>query len=31
MGDESARSLFYGASCGLCADATWQVQKKGIQ
>jgi hypothetical protein len=31
MGDESARSLFYGASCGLCSDATWRVQKKGIE
>ena len=31
MGDESARSLFYGASCGLCADTTWSVQRKGIQ
>jgi predicted dienelactone hydrolase len=31
MGDESARSLFYGASCGLCTDADWSVQRKGIQ
>ena len=31
MGDESARGLFYGASCGLCGDATWTVQRKGIQ
>jgi len=31
MGDESGRSLFYGASCGLCSDAMWTVQRKGIQ
>ena len=31
MGDESARSLFYGASCGLCSDSTWDVQKKDFQ
>jgi len=31
MGDESARDLFYSASCGLCTDATWNVQRKGIQ
>jgi Chlorophyllase enzyme len=31
MGDESARSLFYGASCGLCGDSSWTVQRKLIQ
>jgi hypothetical protein len=31
MGDENARSLFYGASCGLCGDAAWTEQRKGIQ
>jgi hypothetical protein len=30
MGDESARSLFYGDACGLCSDSTWDVQRKGI-
>jgi hypothetical protein len=30
MGDESARRLFYGANCGLCSDASWAVQRKGI-
>jgi len=30
MGDESARNLFYGASCGLCTNASWTVQRKGI-
>ncbi len=30
MGDESARSVFYGAACGLCTDSTWAVQRKGI-
>jgi hypothetical protein len=31
MGDESARSLFYGANCGLCGDSMWRVQKKQIE
>jgi hypothetical protein len=31
MGDESARNFFYGANCSLCADPTWQVQRRGIQ
>jgi hypothetical protein len=31
MGDESARSLFYGASCGLCSNSSWQVERRGIQ
>jgi len=31
MGDESARRLFYGASCDLCTSSNWQVQRKGIQ
>lgn len=30
MGDESFRSMFYGPSCTLCADAAWKVQRKGI-
>jgi hypothetical protein len=30
MGDESARSSFYGPSCKYCTDANWQVQRKGI-
>ena len=30
MGDQSARSLFYGASCGLCTNSGWTVQRKGI-
>jgi len=30
MGDETARSLFYGPSCGLCSDAMWTVDTKGI-
>jgi hypothetical protein len=30
MDDESARSLFYGAECGLCQDADWQVQRKKL-
>ena len=28
MGDTSLRSRFYGASCGLCQDAAWQVTQK---
>jgi hypothetical protein len=31
MGDESARGLFYGASCGLCTDSRWIVQKKNME
>jgi hypothetical protein len=31
MGDENARALFYGASCGLCSDSSWVVERKGIQ
>jgi len=30
MQDESARSLFYGADCGLCSDSMWEVQKSDI-
>jgi predicted dienelactone hydrolase len=30
MGDESARALFYGESCGLCSDSSWSVERKGI-
>jgi hypothetical protein len=30
MADESARSLFYGTSCGLCSNPAWVVQRKGI-
>jgi hypothetical protein len=31
MGDESARGLFYGSSCGLCSDSDWRVERRGIQ
>jgi hypothetical protein len=31
MGDESARGLFYGPDCGLCTDASWNVERRGIQ
>jgi len=30
MGDETFRSKFYGAGCGLCTDTAWQVQRKNI-
>jgi hypothetical protein len=30
MGDESARSLFYGTNCGLCGDPSWTIQRRGI-
>jgi hypothetical protein len=30
MGDENARSLFYGAGCGLCTNAAWTVQRKNL-
>jgi hypothetical protein len=30
MGDESARAMFYSANCGLCSNADWVVQRKGI-
>ncbi len=30
MNDASARPLFYGATCGLCSDATWTVQRRQI-
>jgi|SRR5579859_5023737 len=30
MCDESARPMFYGSSCTLCADPSWTVQKKAI-
>jgi hypothetical protein len=29
-GDVAASKLFVGKSCGLCADASWQVEKKRI-
>ena len=29
MGDESARSLFYGASCGLCGNSSWHGSAQG--
>ena len=28
--DEQARPLFYGASCGLCSDATWRIERKNL-
>lgn len=31
MCDESARPIFYGASCSLCTNSKWTVQRKGIQ
>jgi hypothetical protein len=31
MGDASARQLFYGPLCALCADQSWQVQRKNIE
>ncbi len=30
MNDQSAKPLFYGASCGLCSDAQWTVERKQI-
>lgn len=30
MCDESARPMFYGSSCTLCAEPSWTVQKKAI-
>ena len=30
MCDESARPMFYGASCTLCKDASWTVQRKSM-
>jgi hypothetical protein len=30
MGDESARSMFYGPACTLCTDPSWIIQKKDI-
>jgi hypothetical protein len=30
MCDDSARAMFYGASCTLCADSKWAVQRKGV-
>jgi predicted dienelactone hydrolase len=30
MCDESARPMFYGASCTLCTESNWTVQRKGI-
>jgi hypothetical protein len=31
MGDTALRSWFYGESCGLCEDAAWQIQRKGME
>jgi len=28
--DDTARPLFYGTTCGLCSDATWEVQRKNL-
>lgn len=30
MGDSAAAELFHGASCGLCRDGRWTVQRKDI-
>lgn len=30
MGDEAARPMFYGQSCGLCSSADWTVETRGI-
>jgi len=30
VGDESARSLFYGDECGLCVDPAWEVERKNL-
>ena len=30
VGDETYRSMFYGPSCGLCADSRWIVKRKSI-
>jgi hypothetical protein len=30
FGDTTFRKKFYGASCDLCTDSAWQVQRKGI-
>lgn len=30
MGDESARSMFYGNDCTLCTNSSWSIQKKNI-
>ena len=30
MGDESLRSWFYGASCQLCTDSAWQIDRKNM-
>jgi hypothetical protein len=30
MGDSALRSRFYGADCGLCTDAAWEIQQKSM-
>ncbi|MBN1609464.1 MAG: hypothetical protein JW940_22730 [Polyangiaceae bacterium] len=30
MGDDSLRSWFYGASCTLCTDSAWQIDRKNM-
>jgi hypothetical protein len=30
-GDQTAAKMFTGATCGLCADPKWEVERKGIQ
>jgi hypothetical protein len=30
-GDDAARKMFAGESCGLCLDKTWTIQRKNIQ
>jgi len=30
MSDRDARAEFYGATCGLCADPEWKVQRNAL-
>ena len=30
MGDSANRGMFYGNSCGLCADSRWQIDRKSM-
>jgi hypothetical protein len=30
-GDAKAAAMFKGAACGYCADASWAIQKKGVE
>jgi predicted dienelactone hydrolase len=31
MGDESARTIFYGDNCGLCTNPAWQLERKEME